>query len=358
MSDFTIDEQAIPAAPGDDGWADFEAMVELRNIVEAAGFGTDELNYSAEELLPGWVNLEYGPKRLFLARADGRIVGRAVFETQADAQSDYVWLSVQVHPDWRRRGIGTALADHLEALAADEGRTTQVVYTVSPDAPGPRLEAPTGFGSIPAENPEVRFLVGRGYRLEQIERGSRLPLSDDVTQLTRHFEFAAAVAGADYALHYWIDRSPVRWREDVALMYTRMSTDAPTAGIQEPEDVWSVDRLVKHEDAEASSPRTTLTAAVEHRPTGRLAGFTELSVPAELDRPVAQEDTLVLKEHRGHRLGLLLKAANLLHLARERPGHPSVITFNAEENRPMLDVNEAVGFVPMGYEGAWKRVSP
>lgn len=357
MSDFSIDEMAIPAAPGDDGWDDFVAMVELRNTVETAGYGTDELNYSAEELLPGWAHQDFGPKRLFVARSDGRIVGRAVFETQADAQSDYVWLLVQVHPEWRRRGIGTALSDRLEQLAAQEGRTTQVVYTVSPQAPGPRLPAPTGFGSLPADNSEVRFLLGRGYSLEQIERGSRLPLSDDTSELTRQFEMASAAAGPDYALHYWIDRSPPEWREDVALMYTRMSTDAPTAGIEEPEDVWTVERLVTHEEAEAASPRTTLTAAVEHRPSGRLAGFTELSVPAELHRPVAQEDTLVLKEHRGHRLGMLLKAANLLHLAHERPGHPSVITFNAEENRHMLDVNEAVGFIPMGYEGAWKRVA-
>lgn len=357
MSDFTIDEQAIPASPGDDGWDDFTAMVELRNIVETAGYGTDELNYTAEELLPGWAHQEYGPKRLFLARAEGRVVGRAVFETQADAQSDYVWLAVQVHPDFRRRGIGTALSERVERLAAEEGRTTQVVYVVSPDAPGPRLPAPTGFGSIPAENPEVRFLLGRGYRLEQIERGSRFPLTGDLSELQRRFESASTAAGPDYVVHYWIDRTPEQWREDVALMYTRMSTDAPTAGIEEPEDVWSVDRLVLYEEAEAASPRTSLTAAVEHRPSGRLAGFTELSVPAELHRPVAQEDTLVLKEHRGHRLGLLLKAANLLHLARERPGHPSVITFNAEENRPMLDVNEAIGFIPMGYEGAWKRVT-
>lgn len=357
MSDFTIDELAIPAAAGDDGWDDFAAMVDVRNTVEAAGYGTDELNFSAEELLPGWTNQEYGPKRLFVARADGRIVGRAVFETQADAQSDYAWLLVQVHPEWRRRGIGTALTDRLEQLAIEEGRTTQVVYAVSPDAPGPRLSAPTGFGSLPADNPEVRFLIGRGYSLEQIERGSRLPLSDDLGELTRQFEAARATSGPDYLLRYWIDHSPPEWREDVALMYTRMSTDAPTAGIEEPEDVWTVERLVTHEEAEAASPRTTLTAAVEHRPTGRLAGFTELSVPADLNRPVVQEDTLVLKEHRGHRLGMLLKAANLLYLARERPGHPSVITFNAEENRPMLDVNEAIGFVPMGYEGAWKRVA-
>ena len=83
---------------------------------------------------------------------------------------------------------------------------------------------------------------------------------------------------------------------------------------------------------------------------------TELGVPAEPDRPVSQNDTIVLKGHRGHRLGMLLKAANIRNLQSTAPGHPSIITFNAEENRHMLDVNEAVGFEPMGYEGAWKKV--
>ena len=99
-----------------------------------------------------------------------------------------------------------------------------------------------------------------------------------------------------------------------------------------------------------------LTVAVEHVPTGALAGFSELSVPAPGGRSVEQHDTLVLSEHRGKRLGMLLKAANLIRLQKVAPGHPSVITFNAEENRHMLDVNEAVGFVAIGYEGAWKKV--
>jgi hypothetical protein len=52
---------------------------------------------------------------------------------------------------------------------------------------------------------------------------------------------------------------------------------------------------------------------------------------------------------------MLLKVANLAHLQEQRPGHPSVITFNAEENRHMLDVNEALGFEAIASEGAWRK---
>ncbi|TFD88830.1 hypothetical protein [Cryobacterium serini] len=44
--------------------------------------------------------------------------------------------------------------------------------------------------------------------------------------------------------------------------------------------------------------------------------------------------------------------------ADQSPGHPSVTTFNAEENRHMLAVNEALGFGPMRSEGVWKRFVP
>jgi GNAT superfamily N-acetyltransferase len=354
---FQIDELVIPTAPFAAGWEDFTAAVAVRNRVEEAAYGTGVLAHTAQELLPGWLTQEHSPRRLWVARVNGRIVARAVIETLADPASEFAWFTVEVLPEFRRRGIGTALSDHLDRVAAADNRTIQVVYAVSPDALGERLAAPTGFGSVPADNPEVRFLRGRGYRLEQVERGSLLTLPVDPAFLARQLADATAQAGSDYAVVSWTGRTPTRWLEDLAMLYTRMSTDAPTAGIEGPEDVWTVERLVREQDASAAGPRKALVSSAVHRPTGRLAGFTEVSVPDDATRAVEQEDTLVLREHRGHRLGMLLKVANLQALARRFPEQRAVTTFNAEENRYMLDVNEELGFTSMGYEGAWRRMS-
>lgn len=352
-----IDEVSVPAGPGAPGWADFAAAVAVRNTVESAAYGTDVLNVTAEEVFPAWLTLEHSPRRLFLARTAGLVVGRALYETLAEPGSEFAWLTVEVLPGWRGRGIGGALLRHVEALADAEHRPNRIVYAVSPDAPGRRLAARSGSGSLPRWNAEVRFLLGHGFTLEQVERGSRLSLPFDPDALGGLLSDARAHAGPDYAVLTWSGRTPARWVADLALLYTRMSTDAPTAGLEEPEDVWTSERLIAEEEASARGPRVALVTAALHRPSGRLAGFTELSVPADPRRAVSQEDTLVLREHRGRRLGMLMKATNLRQLALLYPEQSVVTTFNAEENRYMLDVNEALGFVPMGYEGAWRRVS-
>ena len=68
-----------------------------------------------------------------------------------------------------------------------------------------------------------------------------------------------------------------------------------------------------------------------------------------------QEDTLVLREHRGRRLGMLVKTANLARLAEVQPGARRIGTWNAEENAHMLAINVALGFRPAGVWAAWQR---
>lgn len=344
MPDINVEELVLPARADGEDAADFARLVELRNTAEVSAYGTEEVSRRPSEILPFWQDA-HAPVRLFGIRVDGRLQAASVYETQLD-DTEGCWISVLVDPEHRRRGLGTALATHAETLAAQEGRSKLIVYAASGAGEGERVDSPTGFGSVPASNAEVRFLLSRGYRLEQVERTSRLALPIDVT---------VPEPAAGYRLHFWQDHTPESWQEDMALMFTRMTTDAPSAGLEEPEDVYTVERLLEFEAASDASPRTQLMVVVEHIESGRLAGYSELRVPPEPTRAVGQGDTLVLREHRGHRLGMLMKAANLDRLQRDWPGRPSVITHNAEENRYMLDVNEDVGFVPIGYEGAWRK---
>jgi GNAT superfamily N-acetyltransferase len=354
MSDIEVEEIPLPGNLIDDPAApDFLATVEIRNLIEELGYGTPDVRVTPEKLLAYWSD-PYSPHRLFVVRADGRVVGRGMYETQLDDGSTAAWVDVRVHPDYRGRGIGTALAERVEQLGRAENRTHVIVYIVSADGPGDRIEPPTGSGSLPAGNPEVRFLLGRGYRLEQVVRASRLPLPIDAGELSARLVRATDRAGEAYVVHRWAGPTPVEFRDDIALLNTRMSTDAPQSGLDEPEDVWTAQRLAEHEEHTTADGTVLLTSAVLHVDEGRLVGFTQFALPTEPGRPVDQYDTLVLKEHRGHGLGMVLKLANLEFLQQEHSGPPSVITWNADENRHMLAVNEELGFEPIGYDGAWR----
>jgi hypothetical protein len=142
----------------------------------------------------------------------------------------------------------------------------------------------------------------------------------------------------------------------VAVIFTRMATDASAGNLEIDEEPWDAERVRKLDERRIAAGRTALGAAVEHILSGKLVAYNGLSVPDDRTRPVHQGVTLVLKEHRGHRLGMLTKIANIQQLQPFSPESSLILTDNAEENRFMLDVNEAVGFVPIAYEGAWKKV--
>ncbi|MGL3200110.1 MULTISPECIES: GNAT family N-acetyltransferase [Curtobacterium] len=358
---YTVEEIDVPTSMDDDpARVDaFRVWLDVSDRAEAAVHGLRELAWTPDEYLP-MCRTPGAPSRLFVACDEsGVVVGSAAYDSKNEPGTTNCWLSVGVDPEHQGRGIGSLLADHVERVARDEGRTQWKTYAVSRQV-GPAsgdgfLQAPTGHGAVPADEAAVRFLQGRGWRFGQVNRISRLALPTDASVVAALRERAVGAAGDAYRVHAWTGRTPERWLDGIALLRTRMSTDAPEGDMEEPEDVWDAGRLREQESELERAPRTMVTIAVEHVGSGALVGFTQLAVPVDPSRAVMQWDTLVLREHRGHRLGWLLKVEGIAFVEREFPGRPSIVTFNAEENRPMLDVNEAVGFVGVGSEGIWEH---
>ena len=77
---------------------------------------------------------------------------------------------------------------------------------------------------------------------------------------------------------------------------------------------------------------------------GEMAGLTQVFVDPEYPEWGHQGLTAVIRQHRGHRLGLLIKAAMLEWLATEEPKLERIATDNAAVNKYMIAVNEALGY--------------
>lgn len=368
MSAWHVTPAPVPASlDAPDAWAlHGSAAVSLATDLEV--WGTDDLAYTARYMLARLNERAYATRfRLVATEEDpgtrmlpaDSVVGSAYMIMPTRSNQNLCHLELAVHPKHRGRGAGAALLGEVERLAAEHGRTTIIVSTDhrgEPHAGAPGvLEPPTGSGRISADDRGAAFARHHGYALEQAERYSVLHLPVRPAHLTALRADAAAHAGEEYRVAGWTGRAPDEWLDGVARLNTRMSTDAPLGGLEIEEDPWDAERVRRAEDDVAAASHGQLTVAAEHIRTGTLAAFTRVEYPLDQPEVVFQEDTLVLREHRGRRLGMLVKAAMLERLAEVRPGARRIHTWNAEENDYMLAINVALGFRPTGVGGLWQK---
>jgi GNAT superfamily N-acetyltransferase len=355
----------VPSVDDPDAWT-YHGTAAVEQAAEIANLGYDDLARPVQQIVSGMLHQEYTRKERFVAvqdRSDGGaptaddVVGFGFVAMTLKDNTHTADVFVEVHPDHRRRGIGTALADRAEQIAADAGRTTLFAWSSAPreaDDDEEALVPATGVGRLPSGSAGVRFALGRGYTIEQVERMSRLDLPVDPDRLAAFEAEARAKAGDDYRVHTW-EGIPEGWHEGYAQLMTRMSTDVPQGELDFGEETWDAARVRVYLEERAASGQRLLTTLVEHVPSGEIAAGTSFLLQDGRPAFVFQEETIALKAHRGHRLGMLVKAVNLRELAARYPRTERVHTFNAEENAHMLGINVALGFRPSGAEAALQK---
>jgi len=251
-------------------------------------------------------------------------------------------LEVHVVPGARRRGHGSAMLAHLEALVRAEGRTMLLAEVAWPYADGPGA---SGAG------PE--FARARGFELAlgDVQRQLALPVQDAVLDRSAA---EAAPRHAGYTLRSWIGPVPDELLVEWAELDASLGTEAPTGDLDiEPQTADT--SAVRENERLRDLQRRVSVHTVALRPDGRLAAYTEIVVPELEPGRAYQWGTLVRGEDRGHRLGVAVKVANLRLLQDSRPDVSQLVTFNAESNEHMVAVNDALGFVPTERLGEFQK---
>lgn len=247
-----------------------------------------------------------------VACVDDAVAGfaRAYLDHTSDQPGD-ANLRLNVHPEFRRRGIGSAL--FTEAMR-HFGEVSAAVI---------RLWVPN--------NPESgKFAESRGFQPRRQLRSSSLdprvlpPMPQAPAGVTL-VDFATAGPDAIY-----------NWDIQAGVDEPRDTTTAPN-----PKDEWV--RLY-WEDPD-HRPDLGTAAIVD----GKVVAGT--AVEADGDRSVSGF-TGVLPEFRGRGLAKLVKSASLRKVA--AAGVTRAYTSNDEENAPMLAVNEWLGYRPVFGQTQWR----
>ena len=229
-----------------------------------------------------------------------------------------------VHPAVRRRGIGRELLRHEGSRAQANGRT--------------RFGASVTTGAA-----GDAFAQAVGARLD-LEEVRRIQYLREITPGTvASLRASAEKAAAGYSLVSWAGHTPDEYCGALAEVFNAFN-DAPHGENAQPEQ-WDAERIRERTGTavRAGLLRSHAIAALCDA-TGEMAGYSEVIVDPEAPEWGFQQLTAVIRWHRGHRLGLLVKTAMLELLASQEPQIEQIATGNAAANEHMIAVNEQLAY--------------
>lgn len=288
---------------------------------------------SFEESLIEWRHQDGERKIMWVADEDGVVVGQAVLFLPLEDNTTKAWFDLQVHPEHRGKGHGTALLETVLDRVRAEGRTLVLVEFMAP--------------TRDEDHPYAAFARRHGFTLNNTEVIRHRDLPVPVEVLDEHDAASRPRWEGRYRLESYSDGVPVELRESLCEVMNQLIVDAPTGDVEfEPESFTPE----KYEDflrvlREQKRVRlTTVAIAEEGEQAGDVVAYTDIVLPSGAPTRAWQWGTYVHRAHRGHRLGMAIKVENLRRLQADHPERDRVVTGNDGTNDFMVSINEELGF--------------
>jgi GNAT superfamily N-acetyltransferase len=260
----------------------------------------------------------------------GELVGGGAAWSSVNDNLHVSFVMPWVAPQLRRRGIGSAVMSELIALCRNDNRTDLVMETAYPADQQDR-------------HPYGRFAEKHGFVLanREIRRVLDLPVDPAVLDA---FVAEAARHHEGYRIESFDGPIPEPLLPSLCHARNQLGVDAPT-GLVEYEAETMTPEILRHREETLRRQGRTRISTVAIRGEDEVVAYNDLVIPSGDLPNVYQWGTLVVREHRGHRLGLAVKARGLQELQRRiGPDRTRVQTCNAEQNAWMVGINERLGF--------------
>jgi GNAT superfamily N-acetyltransferase len=246
-----------------------------------------------------------------------------------------------VDPARRRHGYGRALLAATEEYARDQGRSELVAFATEG-----AYEVGEGANRLFA--PVMGYEIGDDTRRFDISwpvpRAERSRLRQEWTSYASSYEILS-----------WLRDTPEEYLEQRAGLSSAMPAKAPHLNLTSERERWTGERVRAAEATTKAMGRLLMVAVARERRSGEFVAFSELTISETATDTAYQWDTLVRPDHRGHRLGGLIKLANFDQLDATGLTPRRISTFNSLVNEPMMSVNRLLGAVVAGAAVLWRK---
>lgn len=265
----------------------------------------------------------------------GAVVGWAAVSRKLNEPDNahLAWTELSVHPDHRRKGLGRALL--AELIRASEGQHSELLFM--------------GMASdrVPAG----------GSFLRSMDAKPGLPMKTNQLDLATVDRPQIAAWAKIEAPGYTLERIDNVVPDRLLQAYIEAANgmnDAPKGDLKMADWKLTAEQVRDRESWFRQIGLEWWLIVAVHDATGRGAGFTEVTYDPKQPWVIWQQGTATVPQHRGHKLGLLLKAVNLQRVLAERPHAKYIRTGNANTNSQMLGINAQLGFRAAWQSTIWQ----
>ncbi|MEJ7689644.1 MAG: hypothetical protein WKF76_03990 [Nocardioidaceae bacterium] len=271
----------------------------------------------------------------------GRMVGEGLIvgSTEDNLRTARLWAWVP--PRERGRGVGRCVAVFLLGECRILGRD---ILQSTAKYPFEHRD----------DHPYRRFAERHGFNLAntQVERRLALPVSD---RLLTSVAARAREKHRGYRLRTIVGPIPSDVAQGYCDVNNRLALEAP-GGELHVEQNRRTPQILADQDEEIHEQGRTRVTTLALDAEGTVVALSCAIVTSASEPHVDQWSTIVRADHRGHRLGLAIKVAQIKVIQQQFPSKRFITTTNAETNAHMVAVNEALGFERFALEGDFQRI--